>query len=55
MKAGTLIDGVVMAEYRERAHVRCILEDDMWYHIHRDEELPKDHPIVVYVRAVEKE
>lgn len=31
---------------------RAIIEGkDSWWHVHRDEELPDDCPVVVYTRA----
>lgn len=52
MTAGKLINRVVTEKYRERAHVRAIIEDkDSWWHVHKDEELPNNYPVVVYIRA----
>ena len=44
-----LINDVVVEKYREGAHIRAITEDS-WWHVHRDEEVPDNYPIVVYVR-----
>ena len=49
MVAKELIDRVVVKEYRKVAHVRAITEDS-WWHVHGDEELPDNYPVVVYVR-----
>lgn len=52
MLAEDLIKAVVKKKYGGRAHVRGIIEDkDSWWHIHRDEELPDNHPVVVYIRT----
>jgi len=52
MTAKDLIKRVVTGEYRDKAHVRAMIGDgDSWWHVHRDEELPNDYPVVVYVRA----
>ncbi len=54
MKAIDLIEEVVTEQYREKAHVRAIIKGyDSWWHVHRDEELPNDYSVVVYVRANE--
>lgn len=47
-----LIDSVVAEDYRDKAHVRGIIGDkDSWWHVHWDEELPTDYPVVVYIRT----
>lgn len=59
MLAQELIDTVVAGKYRQGAHVRAMLvdkgevldSDTVWFHVHRDEELPNDHPVVIYVRV----
>jgi len=51
MLAQDLINSVVAEDYREKAHVRAIIKDkDSWWHVHRDEELPEDYPLIVYIR-----
>lgn len=50
MTAGDLIAKVVTEEYRDKAHIRAIIEDkDSWWHVHRDEELPTSYPVVIYI------
>ena len=52
MTAGDLIDKAVTEEYRDKAHIRAIIEGkDSWWHIHRDEELPDNYPVAVYIRV----
>lgn len=51
MLARDLIDEVVAGVYKEKAHVRAIIDDGHWWHVHRDEELPDDYPVVVYIRV----
>ena len=49
MTARDLIHKTVTREYREKAHVRAFINEDSWWHVHRDEELPDNHPLVVYI------
>ncbi len=53
MKAVELINKVVVELFRKDAHVRAIIDDgkDSWFHVHKDEELPTDYPVIVYVRT----
>ena len=50
MTASELIRNTVNKEYREKAHVRAIIDSYEWWHVHRDEELPESYPCIVYVR-----
>ena len=50
MIAEDLINKVVTEDYQERAHVRAIIDEDTWWHVHREEALPNDYPTIVYVR-----
>jgi len=52
MTANDLIQEAVHPKYQERAHVRALIEDkDSWFHVHKDEELPDNYRVVVYIRA----
>ena len=50
MTGRRLINRVVSEEYRDKAHVRALIpEGDSWWHVHRDEALPKGYSLAVYV------
>ena len=52
MAAGDLINSTVTKKYRDKTHIRAIIEDkDSWWHVHRNEELPVDYPVIVYIRV----
>lgn len=52
MLAGELIAKMVKRNAIEKAHVRAIIpEKDSWWHVHKDEELPNNYPVVIYIRA----
>ena len=51
MLAGELIRQTVKSKTQDKAYVRAlILEKDSWWHVHRDEELPTDYPVIIYIR-----
>ncbi len=51
MTAEELVVKTVKKRSQENAHVRALIPDkDSWWHVHRDEELPADYPVVVYIR-----
>ncbi len=52
MLAGELIREMVKRKACPKAHVRAIIpEKDSWWHVHSDEELPDNYPIVIYIKV----
>ena len=53
MIAEGLINRVVVEQYRDKAHVRGII-DTTWWHIHKNEEVPRNTSLEVIVRLDNK-
>jgi len=47
MTAQEYIEANVKKEKQGIATVLTLINNDGWWHVHRDEELPKDHRIVI--------